>query len=41
LSRREDTALFVPVNRASDPSGDRAVDALVRMHRLATVRGIF
>jgi hypothetical protein len=41
LSRREETALFVPVNRASDPSGDRAVDALVRMHRLATVRGIF
>jgi hypothetical protein len=40
LSRREEMALFVPVNRASDPPGERAVDALVRTHRLATVRGI-
>ncbi|HWB30705.1 MAG TPA: hypothetical protein VG736_09400 [Vicinamibacterales bacterium] len=41
LSRREGTALFVPVNPASDPAGDRAVDALVLTHRLATVRGVF
>jgi hypothetical protein len=40
LSRREETTLFVPVNRVSDPSGDRAVDALARTHHLATVRGV-
>jgi hypothetical protein len=40
LSRREGTALFVPVNPASDPAGDRAVDAFVRTHRLATARGV-
>jgi hypothetical protein len=40
LSRREGTALFVPVNPASDPHGDIAVRSVLRLHRLASVRGL-
>jgi hypothetical protein len=35
LARREGAALFVPVNRATDPRGERVADALARVRRLA------
>ncbi len=35
LSRREETALFVPVNPATDPTGDVVAKAVTRIHRLA------
>jgi sirohydrochlorin cobaltochelatase len=40
LSRREGTTLFVPVNDASDPGGERVANALVLVHGLAQARGI-
>jgi hypothetical protein len=38
LSRREGTVLFVPLNAASDPDGQRVADAVARIHRLAAAR---
>ena len=38
LSRREGTALMVPVNSATDPNGQRVVTAVPQVHRLATAR---
>jgi len=38
LSRRENLTLFIPVNPASDPDGERASAALVRVHRLLEAR---
>jgi sirohydrochlorin cobaltochelatase len=38
LSRREGTTLFVPVNPATDATGDIVVRAVSRMHRLAEGR---
>ena len=35
LSRREETTLFVPVNSATDVTGDIVVRAVSRIHRLA------
>ena len=40
LARREHTALFVPVNPAQDPDGERVVAALARVHGLAVARGV-
>jgi hypothetical protein len=40
LSRREETALFVPVNPTSDPGGARVAAAVARVHRFASARGI-
>ena len=40
LSRREGVVLFVPVNRASDPTGDRVRATITGIHRLATARGV-
>ena len=40
LSRREGTALFVPVNPARDPDGETVVAAVARVHGFATARGI-
>jgi sirohydrochlorin cobaltochelatase len=38
LSRREGTTLFVPVNPATDPTGEVVVRAVSRIHRLALNR---
>lgn len=40
LARREGTVLFLPVNPASDPEGQRVSATLVRIHRLARVRNV-
>jgi len=40
LSRREDTVLFVPVNPRHDPDGERVVNAFIRTHHLATLKGV-
>ena len=40
LARREETVLFVPVNRAVDPDGALVAAALARIYRLADGRGI-
>jgi sirohydrochlorin cobaltochelatase len=40
LSRREGTVLFVPVNPASDPTGETVVRTLARIHRFAAARGV-
>jgi sirohydrochlorin cobaltochelatase len=40
LSRREGTTLFVPLNPATDPDGDLAATALIRVHRIAAARGV-
>jgi sirohydrochlorin cobaltochelatase len=40
LSRREETTLFVPVNRGTDPGGVRVARAVARAHRLAAARNI-
>jgi hypothetical protein len=37
LSRREQTALLVPVNPVSDPAGDTVTDAVELVHRLAAL----
>jgi sirohydrochlorin cobaltochelatase len=41
LSRREGTTVFVPLNPASDPEGETAVQSVARAHRFATARNIF
>lgn len=40
LSRREGTALFVPVNPATDPGGARVAAAVARVHGFAIARGV-
>jgi hypothetical protein len=40
LTRREGTALFVPVNPASDPGGRAIAGGLARVHRFAAANGI-
>jgi len=40
LSRREGEVLFVPVNAATDPGGDRTIDALKRAHSIAAARAL-
>ena len=40
VSRREHTALFVPLNPAADPQGGVVVDSLVLAHRLAVGEGV-
>lgn len=40
LARREGGVLFVPVNAGADPAGDRVVDAVGRVFRLAVARGV-
>jgi len=40
LSRREGTTLFVPLNPASDPDGDLAATSLIRVHRIASTKGV-
>jgi hypothetical protein len=39
LSRRETTTLFVPINPFTDPDGRHVVEAVVRTHRLAMLKG--
>jgi hypothetical protein len=39
LARREGVALFLPVNPASDPGGERVCRAFARVHGLAAARG--
>ncbi len=41
LARREGTALCLPVDPASDPSGARVLDALGHVHALAVARRVF
>lgn len=40
LSRREGTALCVPVNAEADPTGERVADAVACVHRAAAARGV-
>ena len=40
LTRREGTALFVPVNPAADPEGRAIAQALARVHRFAAANGV-
>jgi hypothetical protein len=40
LTRREGTALFVPVNPATDPDGQAVAAAVGRVHRFAAARGV-
>jgi sirohydrochlorin cobaltochelatase len=40
LSRREESTLFLPVNRAGDPGGERVAGALALVHGLARERGV-
>jgi hypothetical protein len=40
LSRREGTVLFVPINPASDPRGERVDRALTRIRAFAITRGL-
>ena len=40
LSRREETTLFVPVNPAQDPDGERVATAVAAAHRLAVFKGV-
>jgi hypothetical protein len=40
LSRREGTTLFVPLNPAADPDGELAAASLIRVHRVASIRGV-
>ena len=39
-ARREHTALFVPINPATDPRGEVVVDSIVLAHRLAVAKGV-
>lgn len=39
LSRREGSVVFIPVNPFTDPHGERCVEATIRVHALAAVRG--
>lgn len=40
LTRREGTALFVPVNPDTDPDGARIATAVARVHRFAAANGV-
>jgi sirohydrochlorin cobaltochelatase len=40
LARREETVLFVPINRALDPAGAVVVTTVARVHALATAKPI-
>lgn len=40
LARREGTVLFVPVNGAIDPRGERVSATLARIHKLASLRNV-
>jgi sirohydrochlorin cobaltochelatase len=40
LTRREGTALFVPVNPATDPDGQAVAGAVARVHRFAAAAGV-
>jgi hypothetical protein len=40
LSRREGTTLFVPVDPASDPTGERTGRVLIQVHSFAVTRGV-
>jgi sirohydrochlorin cobaltochelatase len=40
LTRREGTALFVPVNPVSDPHGQAIARAVARVHRFAVANGV-
>jgi sirohydrochlorin cobaltochelatase len=40
LSRREGGVVFVPVNPADDPGGDRVVETLAHVHTLAQLRRV-
>jgi sirohydrochlorin cobaltochelatase len=40
LARREETTLFVPVNPATDSDGGSVVKSVIRIHGLASARGI-
>jgi hypothetical protein len=40
LARREGTVLFVPLNAAIDPGGERVAAALARIHGLASLRRV-
>jgi sirohydrochlorin cobaltochelatase len=40
LSRREDKALFIPVDQHHDPTGEKASRALAHLHKLASARAI-
>jgi len=40
LSRREEKALFVPINPVTDPSGDRVVRVTTRVHGFAKARRV-
>ncbi|MEO8659592.1 MAG: hypothetical protein ABI693_14060 [Bryobacteraceae bacterium] len=40
LARREETELFVPVNPATDPDGQRVVQMLAQMFKIATKQGL-
>lgn len=41
LARREETTLFVPVNPAQDPKGDRVATIFARVHSLGAARKLF
>lgn len=38
LARREETTVFVPINPAADPHGERVAQVLAQVHRLAMIR---
>jgi hypothetical protein len=40
LARREETTLFVPINRRTDPDAVRVRESVAYVHRLAQVRGV-
>ena len=40
LARREERALFVPINHSLDPGGSRVAGAVTRVHRFASARGV-
>jgi sirohydrochlorin cobaltochelatase len=40
LSRREGTVLFVPLNAAGDPNGERVIQSVVRTYALANARNL-
>ena len=40
LSRREGTALFLPINPAQDPGGNRVVSTTIRSHGFARANGV-
>jgi hypothetical protein len=40
FARREDTVLYVPVNPATDPSGDFVLQAVTRVHGFARARSV-